>query len=92
MRKNILFCISLFILALPLNAQIAQVKGKVVDENNETLPGVNVIIDINENLATQTDYDGNYSIALPAGKYVITYSYIGKENQTKEVNLIGRQG
>ena len=64
-----------------LLAQNTAIKGKIVDENKEALTGVNVIADVSKSLATQTDFDGNYSLNLPAGSYRIIYSFIGKEDQ-----------
>ena len=67
--------------------QEATIKGKIVDENKDALLGVNVIADISKSLATQSDFDGNYSLNLPAGTYTIVYSFIGKEDQSREIHL-----
>lgn len=70
-----------FIALLPLTgfAQNATIKGVVTDnETSEPLGFVNVSTMVeNETRGAQTDYDGNYSLSLPAGSYTITYSYVG---------------
>lgn len=83
------FTILFFALCLVVDSfsQNAFVKGTVVDENNEVLLGVNVVADIEQSLATQTDFDGNYELSLPPGKYQITYSFIGKNDEVKNIDL-----
>lgn len=59
------------------------IEGKVTDENDLPLPGVNVLIK-NTNKGTSTDFDGNYSIIGQMGD-VLTFSSIGFVTQTVEV-------
>ncbi|MCB9257391.1 MAG: carboxypeptidase-like regulatory domain-containing protein, partial [Chitinophagales bacterium] len=68
-------------------AQNAVLKGKIVDDNNEALLGVNVIVDVEKSLATISDFDGLYSLSLPAGKYLVKYTYISKLSVEKEIKL-----
>lgn len=84
-----LYLSTLLIILLHSNslAQNATLKGEIVDEQKEPMIGVNVIIDISKSWATQSDLDGNYSIHVPAGKYTVTYKFIGKIDVIKEVNL-----
>ncbi len=56
-------------------AQQLTVTGTVADVNGVPLPGVNVIID-GTNRGTQTDFDGNYSIAASTGETIV-FSYVG---------------
>lgn len=84
--KNKLFFIFL-LCAFQAVGQDATLKGKIVDENKEVLLGVNVIADLSKSLATQTDFDGNYTLKLPAGNYKIVYTFIGKHDQYKEITL-----
>ncbi|MCB0503326.1 MAG: carboxypeptidase-like regulatory domain-containing protein, partial [Bacteroidetes bacterium] len=77
MRKVIFIALILFTGTL-----FAQVKGTlegtITDgETNETLIGVNIIT--NESTGTTTDYDGNYTLTLPIGKYELKISYVGYE-------------
>ncbi len=59
--------------ATPLPAK--KVKGKVVDENNEPLIGVNIQIEGSES-GVITDIDGNYAIEAPVGS-TLNFTYIG---------------
>ena len=57
------------------------VKGKVVDENHEPLPGVSVKCG-NSRMGTYTNADGEFTFTLPEnhGQY-LTFSYIGMQEQ-----------
>ncbi len=68
-------------------AQNATLKGKVLESNGEAAIQANVIIDISKGWAGVTDFDGFYSIALPAGTYAVLYKYIGKEDQIMKITL-----
>ncbi len=53
------------------------VSGRVVDqENNEGLPGVNVIVK-GTTTGTVTDIDGRFSLAVPSAESVLVFSSIG---------------
>ena len=62
------------------------VRGKVVDESNESLPGVNVILK-NSTTGTVTDIDGNFSLTIPAGAQTLEISFVGMV--TQEVGVTG---
>lgn len=66
-------CLSLSISVL---GQKANVSGKITDENGEALIGANVTVQ-GTSVGTSTDLDGNYSVALDAGRYTLLVSYIG---------------
>lgn len=68
-------------------AQNATLKGNVKDEKGEPAIQANIIIDASKGWATATDFDGNYTLSLPAGKYFVLYRYIGKEDRVIEVTL-----
>lgn len=59
--------------------QEATLKGTVTDaDTSEPLGFVNVSANVNgETRGAQTDYDGNYTLKLPAGTHVVTFSYVG---------------
>lgn len=81
--------------ASQLQAQVSQqveeikLTGKVVDENNELLPGVAVMIK-GTTLGTATDADGKFELTLPFGKdIVLVFSFVGME--TQEVAYLGQK-
>lgn len=85
--KKILFLFFIQSCFVFINAQNATLTGKVVDENNEALYAANIVIDVSKGWATQSDFDGKYSLSVPEGKYYVLVSYIGKEDVIKEVFL-----
>lgn len=65
----------------PTTAASNLVKGKVVDDtDNSALPGVSIRVK-NSSVGTVTDPDGNYSIQMPAGANQLVFSYIGYDPQ-----------
>lgn len=63
------------------------VTGTVTDENNQSLPGVNVILK-GTGTGTVTDVEGNYSISITNENDILIFSSIGYI--TKEVAVNGR--
>ena len=60
-----------------------KIKGKIVDENGEPLPGANVILE-GTNRGAATDKDGEYILlSIDAGTYAITVNVIGYSAITK---------
>lgn len=59
-----------------LKPDIINVTGRVTDEGNLPLPGVNVIIK-GTNRGTVTDVDGNYEIEVPSEEAILVFSSIG---------------
>ena len=84
--RFLLFCFSFFF-AQSIVAQT--VTGTVVDEYNEGLPSVVITVE-NQN-GTMTDYNGQYTLNLPKGTHSITYSFIGYEPITKTVAVQGNK-
>ncbi|MDR2498288.1 MAG: TonB-dependent receptor [Tannerellaceae bacterium] len=62
-----------------LHAQV-KITGRVVDSANETLPGVNVMVE-NTTTGVVTDLDGLYSISVPSASSALVFSYIGYNPQ-----------
>lgn len=60
--------------------QTIKVTGKVIDNTNEGVPGVNVQVK-GGSLGTITDIDGNYKIDVPNSKSVLVFSFIGYATQ-----------
>lgn len=73
----------LLLLHMQAWAQNVRVSGKITDENNQGLPGVNVLVS-GESTGTISDVEGNYSIQTQKGA-TLTYSFVGYLTQTVEV-------
>lgn len=65
------------------NPSVKKVTGVVTDASGQPLPGCNVLIK-GTSIGTQTDFDGNYTIATHTGQE-LQFSYIGME--TSEVPI-----
>jgi iron complex outermembrane receptor protein len=95
-RKHLKFSISaillmLFVLYGGMTSSMAQqqgkktISGKVVDESNGPLPGVSIVV-VGSTAKTITDFDGNYTLAIPEGSKELRFSFIGFEAQTLPVS------
>lgn len=82
----ILVCLFMLMSATFAFAQGGKVKGTVVDEKGETLPGVSVTIK-GTNYGTVTDVGGQFSLNADKGATLV-FSFVGYK--TKEV-LVGTQ-
>lgn len=58
----------------------SSISGTIIDENNNPLPGVNIIIQ-GENSGTASDFDGNYEVKVEQGE-ILEFSYIGFVTQS----------
>lgn len=88
LSKVFLVCfIGLFAFAAQVAAQQKTVSGRVTDNLNEGMPGVNVQVK-GTSTGTITDLNGNYSISVPGSKSVIVFTFIGYS--TKEVQVGNR--
>ncbi|MCF8229221.1 MAG: TonB-dependent receptor [Bacteroidales bacterium] len=84
MTKRILSVLFMMFLAFSAMAQEGHLRGKVIDnKTGETLIGVTVAV-VGTTMGTTTDFDGNYSLKLPAGNYNIRISYISYQPQEYE--------
>ena len=83
-----------------MNAQNkGTVTGIITDKeaNNEALPFANVLIK-GTTIGATTDFDGRYSIQVPAGNHIVVFSFLGyktieksfsvKEGQTVTINQL----
>jgi TonB-linked SusC/RagA family outer membrane protein len=66
------------------NFQQLKVSGRVVDANNNPMPGVNVVEKGTSN-GVMTGADGVYIITVTSGNATLTFSFIGYDS--KEVNV-----
>tara|TARA_B110000046_G_scaffold52784_1_gene59126 strand:- start:22645 stop:24990 length:2346 start_codon:yes stop_codon:yes gene_type:complete len=87
MKKNIFF-LFLFVSILT-NAQTFTLKGKVVDENNESLSGATILVK-ETNKGTATDFDGKFNVNLPKGEYTIQVSFIGYKTNIQGVIIVNQ--
>src|SRR5688572_18337617 len=65
----------------------SQVSGTVTDQQNQPLPGVNVLVKGSTQGAT-TDANGKYQMAVPNSNAILTFSFIGF---TSEERVVGNQ-
>lgn len=91
-NKKILFYLILILYYVTSNTtMVAQngikISGQVIDETNESLPGVNVLLK-GANIGVVTDIDGNFHIDVPSEKSILVFSFIGYD--TQEIK-IGKQ-
>ena len=70
------------LLLLLSNVLFAQktISGTVTNNNNQPVAGATVIVK-GTTVATQTDDAGNFTISLPSGRSVLTFSSVGFETQ-----------
>lgn len=61
------------------------IKGTIIDEKGEKLPGVNISVK-GTTRGTTTNSNGEYSISVLDDKAVLVFSFIGYESQEVQVN------
>lgn len=87
--KKYVLLFALLMLSVMAFAQSGSISGKVVDENNQPLPGATVTI----NGTTQgaaADANGNYAIRnVKAGTYTLTAKFVGYDVLPKTVTVNG---
>ncbi len=65
------------------------ITGKVIDATtNDALPFVNIIV-TDLKTGTMTDFNGNFSIKLPDGKYKIDFKTLGYKSVSKIIEVQG---
>lgn len=65
---------------LQMHAQNVSLTGKVTDASDGfSMPGVTIAVK-NSTMGTTTDFDGNYTLGVPAGATVV-FSFVGYETQ-----------
>lgn len=62
-----------------------EIRGKVVDTNGESLPGVNVVVD-GSTRGTITDANGDFRISSPDGNVTLAFTFVGFVAQKVEVS------
>jgi len=67
----------------------ATIQGKIVDGmNGNPLPGASVFID-KLKLAVMADSKGNYHIHAPVGEYTVRLTFMGYDETTQRIKLVG---
>jgi TonB-linked SusC/RagA family outer membrane protein len=83
-KKYALFFSAIFIYSFNSFAQ--EVKGVVVDELLEAIPGVSIIIE-GTTKGTVTDINGTYSLKTVETDFVLVYNFIGYADHRETVSL-----
>lgn len=85
-----------FMLPTSLIMAQLQVTGKVTDEGNAPLPGVNILV-LNSNTGTVTDANGLFTISAPANTTLV-FSFVGYQSverrvtASEEITIVLRKG
>lgn len=80
---TLLLCITSF----QLTAQEFTLSGRVFNvEDKQPILGANIIIE-GTNYGTVTDFDGDFEIELPEGRYKVVFSFLGFKNDIQRINL-----
>lgn len=61
-----------------------RVTGRVIDENGQGFPGVNIVVK-GTAVGTTTDVEGRYAIDVPDGSTTLVFSFVGYMSQEIEV-------
>ena len=78
--------ILILLISAPLVWAQGILKGKITDENGESVPGV-AIQKIGTSVGTISNEDGSYSLALENGNHEIAYSFLGYSTITKNITI-----
>ena len=95
--KLLMMFLYLFLFGLPVFAQNTQtITGKIVDEKDEALPGVSIVLK-GTTTGTVTDFDGKFTMSIPAGNQILEVSFVGMETQlvavsgTTSINVVMKE-
>ncbi|BAX79325.1 hypothetical protein ALGA_0938 [Labilibaculum antarcticum] len=69
------------------NAQQRTISGTVYDSENETLPGVSIVVEGITN-GTTTDIDGRFQLTVSPSENVLIFSFVGFE--TQKISILGK--
>ena len=88
LQRWALFCLILSVSGLHAYAQGLAVSGSVRNEQNEPIPGANVVIK-GTTQGTVTNVDGEFTIQVNSQETTLTFSFIGYLSQ--DVNVDGKK-
>ncbi|MDO9580468.1 MAG: TonB-dependent receptor, partial [Bacteroidales bacterium] len=67
----------------------ATIQGKIVDgQNGDPLPGASIFID-KLKIGVTADSKGNYHIQAPVGEHIVRLSFMGYDENTQKIKLVG---
>lgn len=81
---TLLFLAIFMVFSLGSYAQQKQLSGSVTDADGAPVPGVTVVVQGTTN-GTVTDFDGNFTLTVPANAAKLMFSYIGMRTQSLEI-------
>ena len=87
MRKLTFFVTCLFVSIFSCFAQETIITGTVYDDQGETAIGASIMVE-GTTVGTVTDFDGNFSLAVPEGATHVVVSYVGFESQTLPIQPV----
>src|SRR5690606_12957482 len=73
----------LLMISTHLFGQEVQIRGQIIEENGEPIPGASVLVK-GTTIGTAADVNGEYTLSVPANSTLV-FSFIGYES--KEVNV-----
>ena len=80
---SLIFCIIIFSISFGQGI----IRGKITDENGETVIGASINLKSNNAIRTMTDFDGNYSLKIPvATPQTMVITFIGYKPTEETVN------
>lgn len=88
MQKKAIFSLSLLLIPFLGFSNDFKIKGKIVNERNESLPFARFYVEeLKQNV--NSDIDGNFEIKnIASGNYTLEVSYLGYKAEKKELNLV----
>ncbi len=75
--KRILFSLFVLLFTVQLAHSQRTITGTVTDDTGETVIGAAVLTKEDRSRGVATDFDGNYTIEVPAGTTALIFSYVG---------------
>jgi len=87
--KKIVFIIFLCLCQVVLAQDKGTITGNLTDKemSSDPLPFANVIIK-GTTIGATTDFDGNYTLSVPAGEQTIVFSFVGYQTIEKTVTVV----
>lgn len=89
MKTRILLIISMCMCVLTYVDAQSTVSGRVMDgASNESAIGASVLV-VGTTVGTITDFDGNFTLEVPEGKFILQVSMVGYKTQV--INIRGKE-